>query len=318
MSLSSYSKIYHIGHRSAARLFDGEVTIEEKVDGSQFSFGVFNGELRARSKGKELVLDAPDKMFAKAVEVIRDREKALPEGHVFRGEYFMRPKHNALAYDRVPRDHIMIFDIDVGTEDYMPYPEKRAMADALGFETVPLMHEGEVRDVATLKSLLERVSILGGQKIEGFVVKNYERVDINTGKVLMGKYVSESFKEVNKANWKLSNPGKKDVLATLGAMYCTEARWRKALQHLAERGELTGSPKDIGPLIKEVQKDIAEECGQEIRDYLYKWAAPNIARAAVARLPEWYKGYLMESAFEKDADLEKPGQEQQARQDSKA
>ena len=54
-----------MGHKAIAELLKGPVYVEEKVDGSQFSFGVDeNGEIRVRSKGCELVLDAPEKMFS--------------------------------------------------------------------------------------------------------------------------------------------------------------------------------------------------------------------------------------------------------------
>jgi ATP-dependent RNA circularization protein (DNA/RNA ligase family) len=36
----SYPSIYALGHRAIRELFDGPVVVEEKIDGSQFSFGV--------------------------------------------------------------------------------------------------------------------------------------------------------------------------------------------------------------------------------------------------------------------------------------
>jgi hypothetical protein len=38
-SWHSYSSIYALGHKALAELFMEPVLIEEKVDGSQFSFG---------------------------------------------------------------------------------------------------------------------------------------------------------------------------------------------------------------------------------------------------------------------------------------
>lgn len=78
------------------------------------------------------------------------------------------------------------------------------------------------------------------------------------------------------------------------------ARWNKAVQHLKERGEFTESPKDIGPLIKEVQHDIAEECSDEIKDALYRYAIKHIQRGVVAGLPEWYKEELLKSQFDNE------------------
>ena len=44
-------------------LFKELVIVEEKIDGSQISFGKIDGELYARSKGATLNLAAPDKYF---------------------------------------------------------------------------------------------------------------------------------------------------------------------------------------------------------------------------------------------------------------
>jgi hypothetical protein len=77
--LRSYSSIYNVGHRALAGLFDGPVIVEEKVDGSQFSFGLGTDDvLRARSKGAEINLEAPKKMLSRGVETV----KALQAGGV--------------------------------------------------------------------------------------------------------------------------------------------------------------------------------------------------------------------------------------------
>jgi hypothetical protein len=73
MKISSYSKVYNLGHRTIEQLFDGIVVAQEKVDGSQFSFGLIDGELYCRSKGKRQMPEQPDKMFAGGVV------KGLPE-----------------------------------------------------------------------------------------------------------------------------------------------------------------------------------------------------------------------------------------------
>ena len=45
--IHSYSKVYQIGHKVIRDIFNDEVLIEEKIDGSQFSFGVIDGVLCA-------------------------------------------------------------------------------------------------------------------------------------------------------------------------------------------------------------------------------------------------------------------------------
>jgi hypothetical protein len=185
----------------------------------------------------------------------------------------------------------------VGEEAYLSYNDKQVEAHRLGLEIVPKLYEGIVSAPAELLSLLQHESILGGQKIEGIVIKNYQRFGLDK-KVLMGKYVSEAFKEVHSAEWKESNPTKNDIIQKLILQLKTPARWAKAVQHLRESGTLTHSPKDIGALIKEVQQDTEAECREDIKDALYSQAMPHIKRGIIGGLPEWYKEKLMQSQFE--------------------
>lgn len=300
-SWHSYPSIYALGHRYITELLLDPVLVEEKVDGSQFSFGVFDGEegryLRCKSKGAELNIIAPDNMFQRGVSVVQSLMDQLHVGWTYRAEYLMKPKHNALAYDRIPKDHIIIFDINTGHETYLSYEEKAEEAARIGLEIVPCMHQGMIADVQQFRELLDTVSCLGGQKIEGVVVKNYARFGKDK-KVLLGKFVSEAFKEVHKREWKESNPGQGDILERLVDSYKTPARWNKAVQHLKEAGSLEDSPRDIGFLIKEVPLDIEKECKEEILEKLWQWAWPHVRRGVTGGMPEWYKDELMKKQFE--------------------
>jgi len=97
---AAFPKILHIGDKQIADLFEGEVEITEKVDGSQFGFGKVKGRLFVRSKGRELDLDNPDQMFKLGVEYVKSIEDKIPDNTTFYGEYLQKPKHNTLAYDR--------------------------------------------------------------------------------------------------------------------------------------------------------------------------------------------------------------------------
>lgn len=295
-SWHSYPSIYALGHRALRDLLLDPVLVEEKIDGSQFSFGKFVDGLRCRSKGAELNLYTPEKMFLKAIETVRELEPLLVPGWTYRAEYLAKPKHNTLAYDRVPEKHLILFDISTGLEAYQSYNLKRNEAQRLGLELVPALYYGEITDPDEFRTLLDTPSILGGQKVEGLVVKNYSRFGLDKH-VLMGKFVSEAFKEAHGVAWKGSNPNARDIVQTLVAAYRSPARWAKAVQHLQEAGLLKDEPSDIGLLMKEVLNDIEKECAEEIKDALYNWAWPKIRRAASAGLPEWYKEQLLEQQF---------------------
>lgn len=299
-SWHSYPSIYALGHRAVADLMLSDVLVEEKVDGSQFSFGVTpDGEIKVRSKGAQLYVDAPEKMFSAAVASVKDRASLLQPGWTYRAEYLAKPKHNTLAYDRIPNGHLIVFDINPEHEAYLTYEEKAAEASRIGLETVPMIYRGKVDGLASFRQFLDRESVLGGQKIEGVVVKpvGYSLFGLDK-KVLLGKFVSEAFKEIHAGEWKKSNPGPVDVLDRIASTLHTQARWSKAVLHLRERGIIEGSPRDIGKIIAEVPADIKKECEADVKDALFAWAWPQIKRKVTAGLPEWYKDELLKQQFD--------------------
>lgn len=302
-SWHTYPKVYNLGHAGVKDLLLDEVIVEEKIDGSQFSFGVFvpldtaTPELRVRSKGAIMLVDAPEKMFAPAVETAKALRPLLREGWTYRAEYLSKPKHNTLCYNRIPERHLILFDVNSAQEEYLSYGAKANEAHRLGLEVVPLLHHGRIDSLGFFRTFLERESILGGQKVEGVVVKNYTRFGID-GKALMGKFVSEEFKEVHAGDWKERNPNAKDVVQRIIDDYRTPARWQKAVIHLKELGQWEGSPRDIGTLMRLAQEDVLQECEAEIKERLFLYAKEQIVRGVAAGLPQWYKEQLLKQQFE--------------------
>jgi len=298
-SWTSYPKLYALGHPKVMDLFRDTVIVEEKVDGSQFSFGVHGGELHCKSKGAIIDVSGPGPdLFRPAVAMAKrlHGEGRLPEGYTFRGEAMCRPKHNTLAYDRAPRDGFILFDVATGPENYMNRGDKERLAERMEMEIVPVLFEGVITGKEDLMGLMNTISRLGGQKVEGVVIKNYARFT-DDSKPCMAKLVSEAFKEVHKGEWRKSNPTGGDIIDLLAAQYRTPSRWHKAVQHLREAGKLTESHKDIGPLIEEIKSDVRLECEHEIRDALMKWAWDKMARKMVDGAAQWYKNVLVEAQF---------------------
>jgi hypothetical protein len=294
-SYHSYPKVWALGHAGVKELLFDSVIVEEKLDGSQFSFGRFDGELKCRSKGAHINPENPEKMFAEAVEAVKNLN--LVDGFTYRAEYLKTPKHNTISYSRIPTNHLMIFDINIGNEDYLKKPVlKKLEAQRIGLECIPLLFEGTITDPAAVVQFLDKESILGGSKIEGIVIKNYSRFGMDK-KVLMGKFVREDFKELNGVDWKERNPGFGDFVQKLIVEHKTPARWDKAIQRLRDSGKLTDSPKDIGLLIKSVQDDIQEEEKEAIKDKLWTQISGDFNRGVVRGLPEYYKEYLMKKQF---------------------
>lgn len=291
-----YPQILHLGHPLLTGLFEGEVLIEEKIDGSQFNFGIdAEGHPWYRSKGSELYADTADKLFKPAIQTVNNIANLLKPGQFYRGETLCRPKHNTLAYDRVPKGHIILFDIDDGNGNFWGWEEKQWAADELGIEVVPrLLRDNVIHLQEVLDRLLTTGSVLGGTPIEGVVIKNYHQFG-HDGKPLFGKFVSERFKEQHTVNWKQQHPGANDIIMTLTNAYRHDNRWLKSVQHLRDQGVLTQTPQDIGALMQAIPADVKAEAYDEIVRVLWAWAWPKIRRGIVRGFPEFYKQYLADT-----------------------
>lgn len=296
-SWHGYGKIYGVGHAAVKDIFSKVCTIEEKIDGSQFSFGVIEGRLRIKSHHQDISDIVGDwGLFTEAIAYVRElhQQGKLVPGWTYRGEVIQKKKHNKLEYDRVPNHCIVGFDIATGEEQYLGYVDKVSEFRKLDLECVPYYYYGVVNNPETIKTLLDRRPLLGGKIIEGVVIKAYG-VYGEDKKTLMAKYVSEAYKEVK--------PGEatgKDFLAEMIEKYRSEARWDKAIQTLRDEGKLLGEAKDIGPLVGQITLDLRGEEGEAIAQAFFKRYWPHVARGCTGGFAEYYKRKLLENAFKPD------------------
>lgn len=294
--LTRFPKAFTIGDRHISSIFSEEVEITEKIDGSQFSFGKINNELCARSKGKQIVMDAPEKLFSEGVEYVKSIADKITDDSQFYTEYLKKPKHNTLAYQRIPKNHLALFGMKLFDKYITDWEVLKEWADRLDIDIVPCLFTGKINTPDEVKHFLEVDSYLGNEKIEGIFVKNYHR-EMEIGghwhRLMCGKFVSEEFKEKHIKGWKQTNTTKGNWQLFCEG-YRTEARWRKAIQALRDNGELTDSPKDIGNLIKTVKLDIINEEKENIKDFLWDTFKEDLLRKSIAGLPQFYKNYLLE------------------------
>lgn len=298
--LHSYPSIFNIGHPAVTDILTSPVIVQEKVDGSQFSFGRKGDDVFMRSK-RVPVDPLESGMFNLAsVKVLElfEADKLLPyDGWVFRGEYLQKPKHNSLTYNRVPEGNIILFDVETSPSVFLSPFDLDVIAKQIGVEAVPTLYAGMVTSLEMFEKLLETESILGGPKVEGVVIKNYAMFGMDK-KVLMAKHVSEVFKEIHTQEWRKSNPTRKDVVIELTESLRVPARWEKAIQRLRDEGKIEDSPKDIGNLMVEVRADLNKEATEWVKEKLFAHFWPDIQRGALRGLPEWYKSKLLEKQFE--------------------
>lgn len=296
--IKSYPKILPLVGKHADLVLGVRVEVTEKVDGSMFAFGKdHDGKLHFRSKGREIDENIADKLFRPAVEHVLSIESRLPRGVCYYGETLFRPNHNTLNYERVPKGHIALFGMfDWDRTAGNPYQQLADEAARLDMDAVPLLAEGEFGELKDFLALMEGVSYLGNEQMEGIVIKDYARPMEFSGMIYpltAVKYVSERFKEKHS-----NNPDyvpTKNKLEEIMRAYRTEARWAKAVQHLRDDGKLTGEPKDIGLLMGELVRDMVEEEKENFKEELYQLYRKDWMRFVQRGLPEWYKQKLLEN-----------------------
>lgn len=316
-AVPSYGKILSLGSAFTENALIGEVSIQEKVDGSQFAFGVNEyGALVMRSKGAVLLEDSYAEMFKQGVEYIsslynspkRVFQSKIPNDSYFYCEYLQKPKHNTLKYGQTPTNHLILFDAVIKGK-YATRKELEDFAHLFQIDLIPVLWQGDLGTYLReknekgysspgdfLKAMTETTtSYLGNEIIEGVVIKNYTQTILLGGQVfpLFTKFVREAFKERHDADWKVRQP--KDTLRTWMEGFRSEARWQKAIVHAREQGLLTQSPKDIGLLLKMIQEDILEEETENIKNFLYKCFKDDILRKSIFRFPEFYKESLLKN-----------------------
>lgn len=279
--LRPYPDILHYEEPGAKWVFNHQVEVQEKVDGSFISFGVINGELQIRSK--RTVISGGNNRFLVAEQEIRARESLLWPGAVYYGEYLEKPKHSHLCYKRIPAGHIVIYDILVNNI-FMQHQQRASHILTLGWEPVRVF--GVYDDCPDVVSFLGQESQLEGVDIEGVVLKGHNERGDRTE--LIVKYVSPKFKEVHSAKHKSGGSPARQ----LGSLLRTEARWRKSIQHLDDEGILRHNPEDISFIIKEIHEDIEKEQLDRIKADLWKAYRVEILRTATRGVAEFYKQQL--------------------------
>ncbi len=297
--MKSYQKIMGNHKPEVEGILEGNIIVEEKIDGSQFRIQIDqHGNITCGSHHQEL--SNTDSNFNKVVQIalqIFDGTKATSEEPMtIFAEYMAKPKQNAIAYERIPKHFFIVFDIHANGR-YLNRKEKMMMCDKFQVECVPALYQGPGEGLTEdkINELLARPSVLGHQggydRLEGIVIKNYDKkYEFDEGHSLYGhfmcsKIVNDSFKEKTR----MGKPRGSDKLETLKASVCTEARWRKAVQHLEEKNELTHTDKDIGILIREIMTDLKEEEEDTIKDELFKLYGKDILKASTDGFVKWYQ-----------------------------
>lgn len=289
--ISAFPKIYHLGSKQVVNIFEGEVEITEKIDGSQFAFVRIKDYVVCRSKGCILDLNTCDKRFKKAIEYVQSIKHLLPKGDVFYCELVDRLKHNILCYEKLPLNNLVLFAVKLEDNPWESHHIIEKWAEQLSISVAPLLFKGQILNGINpdqdtyLYSLIDKISAFGNTKMEGCVIKS---LDYRILKV--AKFVGKEFQEVAKRKKTVNY---KNKLQDFFQSYNTEARWVKAVGYLRDANQLKDSMEDIGPLLKCISQDIEEEEKENIKEWLYEHYRKDLLKTATVGFVEWYRRKLL-------------------------
>lgn len=302
-----YPKINASHKLGQESILDGEVVLEEKTDGSQFRISITSDGFEFGSKRVEFNQRGVDSNFRLGVNTFTENNKNFDDDnrigadvkavHFF-GEYFKSEKQNTIKYDRMPKNHIMLFDVAI---EYYNKPmhwcnndQVDIWANDLEIEAVPVLGTGTFT-MEQVKELAEQESVLGGSKREGVIIKARNR-QYNTTLAslaehpwMIAKYVRPEFQEDNRAE----HPGNKGKLQELCEAYNNPNIWKKSVARLRDESQLEGSMKDLAKIIPDVMKDVESEWKETIMNDLWKIYGKDIIKHSVKGVPQWYQEQLI-------------------------
>lgn len=260
------------------------VFVTEKMDGSYFQFGWYNGEFRYRTKNTLDHEGINDKMFKKVIKELIDNKDLFPEETVFCCEYFRSNKHNSISYDFsqygkiFDKDYCFLFIIDIRSTD-----------------------ENVIKDWWELEIKLQNNYIKAGKCCINFVPKILGGIgDINfpvmgkRGAIREGivikkkdgtrlKFVSDYFKEV--ACKKKRPKRQPQEVESIWEPYMEGLRARvdKAIFRLKEKG-VEFCKESFGKIIGETVNDLLIEERSNIEKELFKFYEKQFKKLANSRI----------------------------------
>jgi hypothetical protein len=198
MEHNKYPKVHRLGKPNTEGLLEsGTLMYFEKIDGSNGSFRIENGEFVVSSHNR--ILDnTPQGDNCGFYKWANDNinKDLLAEGFEFYGEWL--DSNHTVKYEKDNYNKFYLYDIVDLESDTLLNPEIiNYWAKVLGLTYLPPLYVGEYKGLEHLKSIAEQKSALGENQMEGIVIKNYDFTN-RFGKQCHGKYVNEVFAEDTK------------------------------------------------------------------------------------------------------------------------
>lgn len=259
MNFRKYNKIFRLGKDETTDILKGLCYIEEKIDGSNTSAWLRDGNLCLGSRNREVTGDD----FSGFCEYMDTHEPILKyllnnENHIVYGEWLVK---HTVNYSETAYKKFYMFDIWDG-EKYMEVNEIYRIGKEYGFNQPELFDTVVNPTVEYLKKFLGKSVI--GEHGEGIVIKNLEFKN-KFGDLCYAKMVTDEFIEKNKLVFGGNNRFSDTYWETyIVNKYITLGRVKKIMNKIAPEIGESFDMKHIPRVCQTVYHDMITEEAWEI------------------------------------------------------
>lgn len=303
---------------AARRVLDlSQVLIEEKVDGTNFSFGNLGDKLVMNSRNhmmwKWSTRDSAEShvpqfdgfgavaKFKELFPNVFGKIQELGRFLIF-GEFYGAGIQKRLNYCGQEKRFIFFDVFDVENDRWLPMAEFSEVCEKLELPTVPVLYTGPP-DNSVFEELVKKKSVVAASNgidsaLEGIIIKGLNADLDHHGERIIAKYKSEEFAEISLTQKELANVRKKkgetaglDFARAISRKYVTESRLENCLEKF--RSESKGMTIKIIPeVIKYMTEDVLKDLAEEDRvDNLFelKLVQKSVSAESAILFKEWLK-----------------------------
>lgn len=200
MNFVKYQHLERFGTEEVDGIELGECLIFPKIDGTNGSVWLENGEVKAGSRNRELTLDNDNQGFYEYIlsnDNIRDYLTKHPTHRLY-GEWLVR--HTLKTYRDDTWRRFYIFDVCIDREDtveYIPYEIYQPLLEEFGLDYIPPLAKIKNGTYEAFIAQLEKNNFLiknGESCGEGIVIKNYDFYN-KYKRQTWAKIITSEFKE---------------------------------------------------------------------------------------------------------------------------
>lgn len=273
MKFKKYQHVEKFGNTEVEDIEIGKCLVFPKVDGTNSSVWLDEGELRAGSRTRELTLEKDNAGFYKYALSNENIKKYLDKhpNHRLYGEFLV--PHSLKTYRSDAWRKFYIFDVCLDKDDtveYLQYDDYKPLLEEFNLDYIPPIAKIKNGSYENFIRCLEQNIFLiqdGNGVGEGVVIKNYNFYN-QYGRQTWAKIVTSEFKEKHAKTMGYPEINNEYIVEEkIVNNFCTSAFIEKEFAKLVnERGEWNNRniPEFLGRVWYEF---IKEECWNFIKEY---------------------------------------------------